>query len=153
MELQEKSAENNVAIIETKTIAGNVNKTQPKSITKEEGFEIFHSIFVRILFILEAIVLLLFVICIVKSYYYIFLIPFLLVIIADGFYVVIKRKGKEYKWFSISVASFSIIFIVSAWVLVFYKLNVRDPSCQNSTLTSFTNGDFCFSVCYTISIR
>ena len=50
MELQEKSVENNEAIIETKIIAENRNKLQPKSITREEGF----------------------------FYYYIFLIPFLI---------------------------------------------------------------------------
>ena len=119
-------------------------------LTRSYFCDLFRAITVRCLFLVEASVLLVFVKCLLNNYYYLFLTALLVVIIADGFYVVIKRKGKEYKWFSISVASFSILFIICVWVIVFNKLDTNNKSCQNSTLTSFQfmSEKFCFTVSF-----
>ena len=122
-----------------------IPKIKPK-ITRRESYEIINSIIVRCIFILEAICLLFFIVCIINNKYFLFLLFVLVVIVFDGFYVAIKRKGKEFKWFSISVGAFSFIYMVSVWSLVSYKLNIADPSCTNSNTTSFSSSTFCITV-------
>ena len=42
----------------------------------------------------------------------------LVVIILDNLYAIFYRQGKEYKWFSISVFSFSAMFLVYVWTSI-----------------------------------
>lgn len=125
-------------------------KDEKSSLSKEEKrkriIDIINAVTLRLLFIAEAIVYLLFTTCIINNTAFLVLIINILVIIADGLYIVIKRHGVELKWFSISIASFTIIFIISNWVLVFHKLNLKDPGCLNASLTSLNSGNFCFTV-------
>jgi hypothetical protein len=46
----------------------------------------------------------------------------LLIIILDTVYVMIKRRGREWKWFSISVFSFSLLLVCFIWTIYFFKI-------------------------------
>lgn len=63
-------------------------------------------------------------------YYTIPLILFLIVIIIDSAYIVVKRKGREYKWFSISCLAYSLGIILLIWNIVSKKVELYpDSSC------------------------
>ena len=46
----------------------------------------------------------------------------LIIIILDTAYVMLKRGGREWKWFSISVFSFSLLLICFIWTIYFFKI-------------------------------
>lgn len=108
--------------------------------------DIFNVITVRFIFTAQALVYIVLTVYIVDNKYLLLLIINLVIIIIDGLYVIIKRNGKEFKWFSISIASYTIVFIVSNWVIVFYKLDLKDPGCLNPNITSLNSSMFYMKV-------
>jgi flagellar biosynthesis protein FlhB len=49
----------------------------------------------------------------------------LFIIILDTVYVMVKRRGREWKWFSISVFSFSLLLICFIWTIYFFKIQTE----------------------------
>jgi hypothetical protein len=107
----------------------------------------FSSVLFRLLFVVESAVLIHFAICVEENFYFLLLSVFIVCIVADGFYVIYKRKGVEHSWFSISLMSCTCVYIITIWVLVFYKLNRNDTMCKTPLLKSLHHRELCIKVC------
>jgi hypothetical protein len=73
--------------------------------TWRKVLDISTAILVRAVFLIEAILSLYYIIGVTNSYYFLFFIPLLIVIVLDGLYVSLFRHGKEHTWYFV----FSII--------------------------------------------
>lgn len=55
-----------------------------------------------------------------------------LIILIDTVYVLLKRHGKEYKWFSITCFSYSVTLNILVWYLMHLKLDIyKDNVCPS----------------------
>ena len=87
--------------------------------------EIFRNMSFKILNLFYSVILFgyIMVLCDDNNYILITNIILLTIIIIDTIYAFVKREGKEFKWFSINVCSFSIMFILYVWVSLYFKMN------------------------------
>lgn len=106
-----------------------------KEANRENCNNITRCIITRFIFLSMSIMIIVFSVLIKKDNYIAFTSILLVIIIADGIYIAVKRKGYEYDWFIVSIMAFSVVFIIMVWILVFTKLDLGDPSCLNRTLT------------------
>lgn len=90
---------------------------------------------VRIVFLLQGIFCIYFLVASTRNYFFLFMIIFLIVICIDGFYVVLRRKGQEWFWFSISSLSYIFLLLITIWKIVLIKYASEDYDCsENITL-------------------
>ena len=83
--------------------------------------DIFRNLYVRILNLFYSLIVFYYIFVLFNNNNYVLTInaTLLFIIITENIYALIKRQGREYKWFSISVFSFSLMFIIYVWVSVY----------------------------------
>ena len=71
-------------------------------------FNILKILITRSVLVVECAILITFMVCITEQYPFLILITLLIIMILDAFWICIRRRGKEYEFFSISTFLFSI---------------------------------------------
>jgi hypothetical protein len=93
-------------------------------------WDIFLSCLTRIVFVVESAYVIYYLCVVSNNYYFCFLITGMVLIAADGAYVVIRRHGKEHLWFSISSFTYTGIMLISIWFLAFDKFFSLENKCN-----------------------
>lgn len=69
-----------------------------------------------------------------KKYYSLYTLT--LVILLDTAYICIKRKGINFKWFSLTYFAYSTQIIISGWIVQSTLNNENNIDCQNDNITN-----------------
>lgn len=110
-----------------------LNSDDYKCNSRQVAFDIVNTIIVRILMIIECGFLIHFTKCIINDYNAYILFLFVIIILADGFYVVFRKLGKDHKWISISMLMQTFVFVIAIWTLLFWRIDSKDFHCTRST--------------------
>ncbi len=75
----------------------------------------------------------------------------LIVIVLDTVWVVVKRYGQEWYWFSISSFAYTFVLLTTIWQLVYIKVTVGDNDCSEN-FSEIVNDDHWIFVIFFLNI-
>ena len=102
----------------------------------------------RLLMVAICLFLLKFYLCVTQDYRMLFALIYVLVILAETFYLCYFNNGRDFYWFSISTTAFILFTLTLFWNTYQKRMPVRDqdPDCLNSTLTGPNKYNWCLNV-------
>lgn len=104
--------------------------------------DLFLCNFIRLCFIIESAFCIFYLINLTTSLVYLVTLVPVLVIIADDIFVSLRRRGKEYSWFSITNFSYTCIKLITIWGIVTFRHFYMNDKCEISKENETTHDPF-----------
>jgi hypothetical protein len=102
-----------------------------------KAFDIIVCLLVRGFLLAQCIFCLYYLCFSTQNNFWVFEIIILVIIVIDTIWVVVKRFGQEWYWFSVSTFAYTFVILTTIWQLVLKKIDDGDAECEDNFTEAF----------------